>query len=234
MEYNYFYFRSLLEYKNYKYLYNIMSEETPHYPRHGVVQLPNGELQYFATEIKDRHNPYLDHQIDEENGIEYSEIVCNGERMIIPSANIQYAIALEWRASTIRLLCLLDMFLNSTILFTTDWDIIYGIICTSISLSGYISTITYSRSGLLFYLIYQYIQTVSKLTITTYYIGFSTTQYLYTRDRIERTNNFSFEITMILIITTLGQIYINYFVQAFYNMLPRQSNQINREIHSTI
>lgn len=211
-----------------------MSEETSNYPRHGVVQLPNGELQYFATEIKDRNNPYLQHQIDEENGIEYSEIECNGERMIIPSANIQYAIALEWRASTIRLLCLLDMFLNTAIGFTRDWEALYSIFCISVALSGYISTITYSRSGLLFYLIYQYIQTVSKVTITTYYIGFSTTQYLYRKDRIERTNNFSFEIITLLLITTLGQIYINYFVQAFYNMLPIQSNQRNREIHSTI
>lgn len=194
-------------------------------PIQGAIQSPGGEIQYFTTTIKNKHNPYL-HQsaLDEENGTEYTEIECNGERILIPTSAVQSAITLEWNASIVRFLCLLDFIINIFITFSTDYSILYTLTISIISLSGYFATRSYSRSGLICYLIYQYIQSFGKLTLTVIYIAATSSQQIYNGMRKSNTILLkpSIENIIMLIISTFGQIYITYFIQNFYNMLPRR------------
>ena len=56
----------------------------------GVVQSPDGELQYYTTEINNKHNPYLHRSpLDEENGIEYLEVECNREIILISASRLK-------------------------------------------------------------------------------------------------------------------------------------------------
>jgi hypothetical protein len=191
---------------------------------HGVVQSPDGEIQYFTNSINNKHNPYLSKSIvDEENGIEYSEIECNGDRILISTANLNRALHLECKATIVRFLCLVDFFMNLFVTSNTDMVILYSGIIATISLYGYFSTFTYSKPGLVLYLIYQYTQIIAKLTYAGFFIAASISVQLKNqliREKIRVIPPTPSNIT-IIVLGIVGQIYITYFIQNFYNILPR-------------
>ena len=207
-------------------------------PSHGIIQSPDGEMHYYTTTIKNKHNPYL-HQspLDEENGVEYHEVECNGERILLSVADVNRAVQLECKDYIVRVLCLMDFMMNlfigwGDIYFTT----IYSTIIAIISFMGYFSTLTYSRYGLISYLIYQYLQTIAKLSFIGIYIAASTSIKLkneFRKENIYFLNPNPTNIT-ILVFTTLGQIYITYFIQNFYNILPHQRRQLQTSSHHTV
>jgi len=183
----------------------------------GVVQSPNGEIQYYTTPtIKNKHNPYLQKSIlqDEESGVE-----CNGDRIIILAQDIDRALQLEYNAMVIRFICLLDFIINVFFIFNTYY--VTGFFIAIISMCGYFSTITYNRRGLIGYLIYKYLQSIGKLTLLTMYITAATShQFRITlqKENIQILNPTPKNI-IILSGISLGQIYFTYFVQRFYNRL---------------
>ena len=195
-------------------------------PTHGAIQSPNGELQYYTINaIKNKNNPYL-HQsaLDEEMGTEYSEVECNGERIFISNTTLQQATNLEWNASIVRFLCLFDFMMNMFITLDTPYSVLYNCITSFVSISGYFSTITYSRSGLICYLLYQYTQSLSKLSLISLYIIATNSPQFYNELIKNEVHlimpKFTTSNLIILIFAALSQIYITSFVQKFYNMLP--------------
>ena len=197
-------------------------------PTQGVIMSPNGELQYFSrTNIKNKNNPYLNiSPVDEENGIEYTEIICNGERIIVSVDSLNQAIYLEWNATIVRVLCLIDFIMNIFISFDTNYIVLYNFIVSIISLSGYFSTLSYNKYGLVCYLIYQYIQSICKITLIGIYIASISSKTFYykmTKNNILIDQNLDIINLMIIILSGMTQIYITYFVHLFYNMLPRHN-----------
>jgi len=195
-------------------------------PLSGIVQSPDGEIQYYTTpKIKNKHNPYLQKSIvqDEESGLEsgleYREVECNGNHITILAQDIDKALQLECNAMIVRFICLVDFIFNLFLILNTYY--ITGFFIAIISMSGYFSTITYNRRGLIGYLIYQYVQSIGKLGLLTIYSTAATSPQF--RITLQKENiqilNPTPENIIILFGISLGQIYITYFVQRFYNML---------------
>ena len=203
----------------------------------GVVQSPDGEIQYYTTPtIKNKHNPYLQKSIlqDEESGVEsgveYREVECNGDRIIILAQDIDRALQLECNAMVIRFICLLDFIINVFFILNTYYVrgffifntyYVTGFFIAIISMCGYFSTITYNRRGLIGYLIYKYLQSIGKLILLTMYITAATSQQFRITLQKENIQNLNPTPENIIILSgiSLGQIYITYFVQRFYNRL---------------
>ena len=192
-------------------------------PSHGVIQSPGGEIQYYTKSINNKHNPYL-HQssLDEENGIEYGEIICNGETILIPIEDLNRALNLEYKAIIVRLLCLLDFFMNIMVTSNVINVVLASAIVATISLYGYFSTFRYDRGGIIMYLIYQYIQSLSKLTYSGFFIAYSISppfKNLIIKEKFHMIPVTPVNITMI-VLGVITQLYITYFIQNFYNILP--------------
>lgn len=188
----------------------------------GVIQSPDGEIHYYS-QIKNKHNPYIQNlPLDEESNIEYIEIMCNGDTMLISVTDINNAIKLECKASVVRFLCLFDFIINIFISFSTYYMSLFSPFIAGISLLGYYSTITYNRKGLVLYLIYQYIQSISKIVLLTIYSVAATSPEFKQILEDEHIKILDPTITNILLfsLATLGQMYITYFIQDFYNVLP--------------
>ena len=73
----------------------------------------------------------------------------------------------------VRFLCLLDFFMNFFVSLSTPYIGLSNVIASLIALSGYYSTYTYSRLGLIAYLVYQYMQCVGKLLLLSIFIACS-------------------------------------------------------------
>ena len=89
--------------------------------------------------------------------------------------------------------------------------------------SGYFSTFTYNKSGLISYLVYQYIQSIGKITILVIYI---VTAISPEYRNVLKNNNIFYIIPtpgniVVISFATLAQIYITYFIQHFYNLMPK-------------
>jgi len=202
-----------------------MTETPSDISRHmsGIIQSPDGVIQYYSTpKIKDKHNPYIKKSIlhDEELGQEYIEVESNGEHTILAD-NINNALELECNAMVVRFLCLLDFIIN--IIYLLNSYYIIGFFIATISMSGYFSTITYNKQGLIGYIIYQYILSLSKILLTATYIGsFASHKYKFIiqleKDYLIVLNPTT-QIIFFLSISSLVQIYITYFIHRFYNKL---------------
>jgi len=210
-------------------------------PSNGVIQSPDGEIQYYTKSIKNKNNPYLKQYVlhDEESNTnsnfnsDYSEIECNGEIIIISTNNLNRAINLECKANIVRFLCLIDFFINFFASMTTYYMTTTSIIVASISICGYYSTFIYSRVGLISYLIYQYMQSIGKITVLSIYIAAAISSEF--RENLKNNKVLSIvptpEKIVILTCITLAQIYITGFVQHFYNLMP-QPRRVRRMTHS--
>ena len=211
-----------------------MSEETVQPsvpPLEGVVQSPDGSMQYYrATSIKNKHNPYLyqtvltDVESNTNSSDNYVEVECNGETILILESDFNRAVKLEWNANMVRCICMLDFIINLFVALGTYYTEISRIILyilALISITGYCSTFTYSRSGLILYLVYQYMQSFNKIVLSGVYLAASSNKF---KEQLENYKivylNITPENIILLLIATLGQIYITCFVQRFYNLLP--------------
>ena len=146
-------------------------------PESGVIQSPNGEIQYYTKSIDNKHNPYtkknLDNTIDtksDKDNIEYAEVACNGTIIVMPVTDINSALILESRACIIRCFCIFDLVINIYIALNCYYASLFSVLITTVSLMGYTSTITYNKKGLILYLSYHYFKTISKIMLLTMYI----------------------------------------------------------------
>ena len=194
---------------------------------HSVVESPDGEIQYCKPISINKNNPYRNVPLDNlsQNN---TQVECDGNTIYIPTNVLDSAIKLQYKAQLVRLLCLLDFFINIFISLTTYYGTFFRILISIISITGYYSTFTYNKSGLISYLIYQYVQTIYKIVYLIFYI---LTAYNVRSIYLKNTDiivSFSIENTIILSLYLLTQIYITYFIQQFYNLLPKKSIH-NRE-----
>lgn len=187
---------------------------------HSVVESPDGEIQYCKPISINKNNPYRDVPLDNlsQNN---TQVECDGNTIYIPTNVLDSAIKLQYKAQLVRLLCLIDFTMNLIVSLSTYYGAFFSMIISVISITGYYSTFTYSRSGLISYLVYQYLQTITKIITLIFYIllanGINPTI-------IEKNNiilSYSIDNTIILSLYVITQIYINYFVQQFYNLLPK-------------
>jgi hypothetical protein len=190
----------------------------------GAVQAPDGEIQYYTKPINNKYNPYLQRSIiEEETGVRYQELECNGQKILIATSDLKRALELECRATIIRLLCLIDFVMNLLIGFNSYYPGISSILVSMISLSGFIAATTYNKSGLILYLFYQYLQTCSKIIILGFYIIITIIPQV-----LIDLNKKGFNLVMptpanigFFSLAVIGQVYINIYIQKFYYMLPR-------------
>lgn len=187
---------------------------------HSVVESPDGEIQYCKPISINKNNPYRNVPLDNlsQNN---TQVECDGNTIYIPTNVLDSAIKLQYKAQLVRLLCLIDFTMNLIVSLSTYYGAFFSMIISVISITGYYSTFTYSRSGLISYLVYQYLQTITKIITLIFYIllanGINPTI-------IEKNNiilSYSIDNTIILSLYVITQIYINYFVQQFYNLLPK-------------
>ena len=217
-----------------------MSEEKvvlPEPPSNGVILSPGGEIQYYSATLKHKNNPYINEPIirDEEANIEYREVECNGRMITLSTADLNRALRLECKSTIVRILCLMDFFMNIFAIPDSHYRSGGSIIIAFVSIVGFYSTYTYNRLGLISYLIYQYIQSVSKVVLLSIYITAAISQKFR-----EQLNNEKIvfikptpELIVLLSVLTLGQIYITIFIQSFYNILPTVRITLRRYINSS-
>lgn len=198
----------------------------------GVIQSPDGTIQYYCPEdLKNKYNPYLQvsSNNDLENNSNYIPIVCNGETILILQQDLNKAITLENKASLVRLICLIDFLMNFYISLSIPYSNLSTLIASLISLSGYYSTYTYSKLGLICYLFYQYMLSISRIGLLTFFIIIGTSNEF--KEKIKNNSIIIFDPNsgniLILSLMTLAQLYITYFIQRFYNLLPNTNSSGN-------
>ena len=234
-------------------------------PESGVIQSPNGEIQYYTKSIDNKHNPYVNKSIKEnkdpdfksdsnsnlnDSNVEYAEVACNGTIVIMPISDINNALLLERKAIIVRYFCLFDLVINIYISLSCYYASLFSTLIATISLMGYTSTITYNKKGLILYLMYHYLQSISKIAIFTMYI-FYNSSYNSSYDEIVVDDTASLTIidlredgpgstittnytqfmyveiiqlttqnACILIMATAVEVYITSLIQKFYNFMP--------------
>ena len=104
----------------------------------GVIQSPNGEIQYFTKSIDIEANNVITEEIP------------------------NVIVVLYNKAIMVKCLCLLDFGLNLFSIAYTCYINMYITFVALISLMGYYST---NRYGLFLYLGYQYVKTVDKIIV---------------------------------------------------------------------
>lgn len=195
--------------------------------QHNAVVQPDGEIQYCKPVSINKHNPYLNQSIDNDNIQDYREIMCNGETISIHVTTLNNALNIQYKAHIVRFLCFLDFMMNLVIAMTAYYGSLYSLGIAIISLIGYYSTFIYSRIGLITYLLYQYCHSLVKLTILGFYIAAATGWHTL---EIKNTTHLVIDITPTYIIlvslSTIGQLYITYFIQQFYNLLPPKAIEL--------
>ena len=195
----------------------------------GVVQSPDGSMQYYTSNpIKNKHNPYLyqnvlpDIEANDTSNCNYREVQFNGETILISESDLTRAIKLEWNATIVRFLCLLDFCINLFAAFSTYYIPMTSVIIAIISITGYHSTYTYSRFGLVSYLVYRYISAKLYIIFLGIYIAAAASSEF--NEQLKNNSVIIINPTsgniVIISLMTLGQIYITGFIQRFYNLLP--------------
>ena len=204
---------------------------------HSILQL-NCLMARFSIANQypiNRHNPYLAQHFNDDINQDYREVVCNGEVITIQATALANAINLQYKAQLVRFLCFLDFIMNLFISMSSYYGSIYCIIVAGISLVGYYSTFTFSKKGLITYLLYQYVQTMCKLIVFGVYIALISG---WSPPELKNNKYLVIDITptysIILSLSVLGQIYINYFVQHFYNLLPPRGIRPSEQVKFTI
>lgn len=204
-------------------------KKTKNNPDFGVIQSPDGALQYYTKSIDNRHNPYLckstdvsaNRETSVDNNTEYADVVSNETIIIMPISDINNAVVLERQAGIVRFICIFDLIINIYIALSSYYMMLFSTIIATVSLMGYSSTITYNQKGLVLYLVYQYIQTIGKLMALTMYMLYSILpeyKTLLRNDGIELEQLDSSSL-LIFTVVTFGQTYIVCVVHNFYNKL---------------
>jgi len=203
--------------------------------QHTAVELPDGDIQYCKPVSINRNNPYLSQPLNDDDTQDYREVECNGEIITVHAGTLTNALNLQCKAQVVRFLCLLDFVMNIFIALSTYYGSLYSMIVAGVSLVGYYSTFTFSRKGLITYLFYQYTQTLCKLVVMGVYIAL-----ISGWNPPELKNNkyliisVSPTYSVVLTLSVLGQIYINYFVQHFYNLLPPRAIRLEDQVGFSI
>lgn len=193
-------------------------ESTPQLP--SVIESPDGEIQYCKPISINKNNPYRNTPLDNSNN--NTQVECDGNIIYIPTNVIQNAVKLQYKAIFVRFFCLVDFIINMFISFTTYYGTLFSILISIISITGYYSTFTYNKSGLISYLIYQYIQTIYKIVYLIFYILAACNIRTINIKNNDIIMSFSIHNTIIISLYLLSQIYITYFIQSFYNLLPKK------------
>ena len=227
-------------------------------PESGVIQSPDGEIQYYTKSIN-KHNPYtkknvdiksyINSDINSDSSVEYAEIDCNGTIIVMPISDINNAFLLEYKAKIVIYLCLFDFVINIYISFSCYYTSLFSTLIATISLMGYSSSITYNRKGLILYLMYHYLQSISKIAICIMYILYTISYNEIVEDDnvaitiidlreddigtiitmnntmyieiIQFTEQLSIQNVCILIMATTVEVYITSLIQKFYNFMPK-------------
>jgi len=187
---------------------------------HSVVESPDGKIQYCKPISINKNNPYRNVPLDNlsQNN---TQVECDGNTIYIPTNVLDSAIRLQYKAHLVRLLCLIDFIMNLIVSLSTYYGTIFSMIISIISITGYYSTFTYNRLGLISYLVYQYLQTINKIITLIFYILLANGINPIIIEKNNIILSYSIENTVILSLYVITQIYINYFIQQFYNLLPK-------------
>ena len=188
----------------------------------GIIISPGGEMQYCqSTVVKDKYNPYFTTISLDDTTEDHTNISINGEMLTIQNSILEQALQLQCDAYLIRILCVFDFFINiSHILVTNNYQY-YSLLVSIVAFWAYYSTYTYNKCGIFTYLIYQYMLSILKIIVTYLYIitSINNTPIYVAKNYFVTINYNTFHFILILL-TTIAQIYITYFVQRFYRKLP--------------
>ena len=180
-------------------------------PKYVTVNTDNSDAELPRT------NPYI---IDSDTDLLIRT------QYYVPNDLLIKAKQLEKRNCTIKFICLCDLFMS---MYYYYLNFFIGLFLSTISFSGYMSTLYYKKSLLFCYLIYQYLQTIGRFSNIFLYISYIDNNTTNNTLVVIKTGNDSINI-VILILLFISQIFITYFVQEYYNLLP--SNEDKRRINT--
>ena len=149
-------------------------------------------------------------------------------RIDMPRDILEKARKFEKLRCPIRCVTMLDIFI-STYYFYISW--LFGILCTTASVSGFMATIYYKKSLMTCYVGYQYFQVTSRAANLGYFIYLisnaptmingttnNTTQLIHLNGSVVE-GSYGWEIVILSVMFT-AQCYIAYSVTQFYKLLP--------------
>ena len=171
-----------------------------------------------------RNNPFITHGDD-------SQLLANNTVEIPEELGIR-AVKIEKLSCSMKLITLCDLFLS---IYYYNINIILGVFTSLSSFNGYLSTVYYHRSLLFCYLVYQYLQILGRFLNIIYYAlilqeikndNSANTTYVETI-----TKKSYYEIPLLLLFFG-AQLFITYYVQYYYKLLPSKEER-NRAIQYT-
>ena len=188
----------------------------------------------------EKHNPYIS---------QYEEGYLLISSIEIPSELFEKALKIENMSCGIRIMCTLDCLLG---LYYLRYNFFMGLVCSLISFNGYLSTIYYKKSLLCCYLMYQYLQVLTRLANVGLVIYFYNTQQdsvyfnitngdfntnVSNTTHVQEIRIFMFNEPIFDIfvgLTLLGlQIFVTCFIREYYNLLPTREEK-NRITFNTV
>ena len=190
----------------------------------------NPELSSFT--LLYRENPYIAlANVDDNDNLS----------MIIPRDILDKANQIDQMTCSIRFICMCDIFMSVLYCY---YNIVIGLITSFASFNGYIATIYHRQSMMCCYLMYQAVQVaarISNLVVYIYVINTSvsiTTPTNATSSNATSSNATSTSIIMIgnptvdisvLSIMSGVQIYIFWYVNKYYQLLPTEEEKLRLE-----
>lgn len=165
-------------------------------------------------------------------------------QIYIPHDLLQKAVALEESNCLIRFLTLTDIFISALYFLH---GVFFGLICTIISMNGYLSTIYYKKSLMICYVCYQYFQVTMRFINMVFFIQYrnniidSTSSYQNTDndayvatsdvtntsdvDNHLQDDSFYGLVIFYYFLLFICQLLIASFVTKYYKLLPTQEEK---------
>ena len=187
-----------------------------------------------------RDNPYVrlateDEDIDEETSLPIVNATfstptrtvfiagINNGYIEVPVDIAEKALKIQSMSKGIKCICYIDLFFN---LFYMMYGYLLGMIFAFASISGIYSTYNQSRSMLSYYLCYQYIICISKLTTAIFYTCMLNSSIKNSFHEQYPTVEFPESIPTSVAMSTLlfiMQVYIANYVRTYYYLLPNKN-----------
>lgn len=168
------------------------------------------------------------------------------EELHIPDEFLERAYNIETRNCCVKILCICDMVMTSYYIF---YNIIIGTLFFGASLSGYLSTIYYNKSLMVYYVFYQYFlvfcRTSTVILVCYIYQNYIPSVAYYNETNSSLNNTIQYDEFKIFIIgnevidvtylslMVVFQVCIAFYIKEYYDLLPSEQEK-NRIIISSI
>ena len=198
-----------------------------------TILSPGGELHYCENANKNIVKKGYVFNPDLSNGIEDWEQELS-ETIYLTNEDLINGLALQYKSYYVQFICLIDFSIHLFLFYITDFFFL-NIFISVISYGGFLSAQSFNREGFVIYLTYQYINVFFNIIYFIVYMyshcSVDLQNLLIKYYHIDPEKLFDPTYSIYLLVVSLFQISITYYLQSFYNDITT-NNYLNSNSES--